>query len=88
MRRRPEEIKTRFEQQNKVMADYRAQADKPFEHEARLKGLLAKQAQLNAVLDLDKHEAQTVADSEGEKELPASFAAKVMAEERVAMAVH
>jgi hypothetical protein len=33
---------------------------RPFEHEARLKDLLAKQAQLNACLDLDKHEAQIV----------------------------
>jgi hypothetical protein len=31
-----------------------------FEHDARLKDLLAKQAQLNACLDLDKHEAQIV----------------------------
>ena len=31
-----------------------------FEHEARLKDLLAKQAQLNACLDLDKHGPQIV----------------------------
>jgi hypothetical protein len=30
--------------------DYRAQAVRPFEHEARLKELLARQAQLNATL--------------------------------------
>jgi hypothetical protein len=67
-----------------ALADYKAQMGKPFEHEARLKELLAKQAQLNAALDLDKHEAQTVAEPEGEKVVPASFAAKVMAESRAA----
>ncbi len=39
-------------------ADYQAQAQRPFEHEARLKELLARQAQLNAALDLDKSDAQ------------------------------
>ena len=34
------------------------QAQRPFEHEARLKELLARQAQLNAALDLDKSDAQ------------------------------
>jgi hypothetical protein len=55
--------------------------DRPFEHETRLKELLAKQAQLNAALDLDKHEAQTLGESE---EVPASFAVKVMAGNRAA----
>jgi hypothetical protein len=36
----------------KALADYQAQADKPFDHEARMNDLLARQAQLNAVLDL------------------------------------
>jgi len=49
-----------IERQEKALADYRAQLDRPFEHEARLRGLLARQAQLNACLDLDKHEAQIV----------------------------
>jgi hypothetical protein len=43
-----------------------------------------KQAQLNAALDLDKHDSQTVAEPEGEKTVPASFAARVMAENRAA----
>jgi hypothetical protein len=54
-----------------------------FEHEARLRELLVKQAQLNAAFDLDKHEAQAVAE-EPEKAVPASFAARVMAENRAA----
>ena len=38
--------------------DYQAQAKQAFEHEARLKELLARQAQLNAALDLHKSDAQ------------------------------
>jgi hypothetical protein len=38
------------------------QLGRPFEHESRLKELLAKQAELNAALDLDKHESQVVAE--------------------------
>jgi hypothetical protein len=54
-----------------------------FEHEARLKELLAKQAQLNAALDLDKHEAQVVAEeNDPEKAVPASFATRVLGETR------
>jgi hypothetical protein len=37
---------------------------------------------LNAALGLDKHEAQRVAEPEGENVAPASFAAKVVAESR------
>jgi hypothetical protein len=43
---------------DKTFTDYQAQANRPFEHEARLKELLARQAQLNAALDLDKSDAQ------------------------------
>jgi hypothetical protein len=42
----------------KTLADYQAQADRPFEHEARLKELLVRQAQINALLDFDKGERQ------------------------------
>lgn len=42
----------------KNLADYREQADKPFEHEACLKTLLARQTELNEALDLDKSERQ------------------------------
>jgi len=61
-----------------------AQAERPFEHEARLKELLVKQAQLNAALDLDKHDSQTVAEPEGEKAVQGGFAARGIADERVA----
>jgi hypothetical protein len=42
----------------KTLADYQAQADKPFYHEASMKELLVREAQLNAALDLDKNERQ------------------------------
>jgi hypothetical protein len=78
--RRAEEEQRDIEQKEKALADYKAQLNRPFEHEAKLKDLLAKQAQLNASLDLDKHDAQVVAESpEGEKAVPASFAARISA---------
>jgi hypothetical protein len=40
----------------KILTDYQAQANKPFEHEARMKELFVRQAQLNAALDFDKNE--------------------------------
>lgn len=45
---------------------------------------MAKQAQLNSALDLDKHEAQVVPeDREPEdKAVPAGFAARILAENR------
>ena len=52
------------EQQNRVariekeLADYQSQADRPFEHEERLKQLLARQSELNSFLDLDKGDQQ------------------------------
>jgi hypothetical protein len=58
--RRAEDEHHEIERHEKALADYRAQLGRPFEHEARLKDLLAKQAQLNALLDLDKHGAQIV----------------------------
>jgi hypothetical protein len=56
-----EERKDRLE---KALTDYRAQANRPFEHESRLKDLLARQAQLNAALDLDKGERQAAEPAE------------------------
>ncbi len=82
--RRAEEEQREIERQKKALADYRAQADRPFEHETRLKELQAKQADLNKLLDLDKHDAQVVAEPDGEKAAPASFAARVMAESHAA----
>ena len=45
----------------KTLDDYRAQAGRPFEHEARLTELLARQAELNAALDLEKGDQQAAA---------------------------
>jgi hypothetical protein len=47
---------------------------------------MVKQAQLNAALDLDKHEAQVVAETSDttEKTVPAGFTARVQAEDRAA----
>ena len=73
--------KREIERQEKALADYRAQLGRPFEHEARLKELLAKQAHLNAALDLDKHDTQAVADAEPEKPLD-GFVARINAENR------
>jgi hypothetical protein len=42
----------------KMLGDFQGQAGKPFEHEAWLKELLGRQAELNAALDLDKGERQ------------------------------
>lgn len=42
----------------KTLSDYQTQAKRLFEHEARLKELLARQTRLNAALDLDKSDAQ------------------------------
>jgi hypothetical protein len=42
----------------KMLADFTEQADRPYEHEARMKELLVRQAELNAALDLDKGERQ------------------------------
>jgi hypothetical protein len=56
----------RADQQNRIarlekeITDYRIQADRPFEHEEHLKQLLAQQAELNSLLDLDKGDQQGV----------------------------
>jgi N12 class adenine-specific DNA methylase len=63
LERRAEEEHNEIERQEKSLADYRGQLGRPFEHESRLRDLLAKQAQLNARLDLDKHEPQIVGES-------------------------
>ena len=54
----------------KALEDYRVQSDRPFEGEARLRDLLAKQADLNQLLDLDKGEQQA-ADEATSSELAA-----------------
>ncbi len=77
--RKAEEEQRDIERQEKALADYKAQLGRPFEHESRLRELLAKQAQLNAALDLDKHEAQVMDETieSEEKGIPATFAARV-----------
>jgi hypothetical protein len=84
--RKAEEEQREIERHEKALSDYKAQLGRPFEHEGRLKDLLAKQAQLNACLDLDKHDAQIVDEPREpeEKAVPASFAARVRAEDRSA----
>ena len=42
----------------KELVGYQAQAERPFEHEERLKQLLTRQAELNSALDLDKGDQQ------------------------------
>jgi N12 class adenine-specific DNA methylase len=84
--RRAEDEQHEIERQEKALADYQAQLGRPFEHEARLKELLGKQAQLNAALDLDKHETQTVAETDADKAV--GFGARVLAEERSGVAAH
>jgi hypothetical protein len=72
--------KERLARAEKMLADYQEQLGKPFEHEARLKELLVKQAQLNALLDLDKGERQVPPAAEDNAEPPgddASSPAKV-----------
>jgi N12 class adenine-specific DNA methylase len=61
--RRAEDEQIEIDRLEKALGDYRAQLGRPFEHQARLKDLLLKQAQLNATLDLDKHDAQIVPDT-------------------------
>ncbi len=79
--RRAEDEQREIERQEKALVDYRAQLGRPFEHEARLKDLLAKQTQLNACLDLDKHEAQIVDEpretGDGEPALPAPTRSRI-----------
>ena len=45
-----------------MLGDFTEQAGRPYEHEAKLKDLLIRQAQLNALLDLDKGEQQVAPD--------------------------
>jgi len=64
----------------KELADYRLQADRPFEHEERLKQLLARQAQLDSLLDLDKGDQQGTGPAPDDEDM--ERAAPVQAETR------
>jgi hypothetical protein len=70
-----QEHKLRLE---KNLADYQAQASKPFEHEARIKELILRQAQLNALLDLDKGDRQAAEPADDEVESPAAVPAALL----------
>jgi N12 class adenine-specific DNA methylase len=84
--RRAQDEREDIERQEKALAEYQSQLGRPFEHERRLKELLAKQAELNAALDLDKNErqiAQNSSDAEP-KDAPTTFVARLQAEDRAA----
>jgi hypothetical protein len=70
----------------KELHDYQKQADRPFEHEERLKDLLARQAELNSLLDLDKGDQQGAAPAAEKDELETerSVPAPVRVHEQVA----
>ena len=68
--RHAENDREQIERLEKTLSDYQGQANKPFDHEARLKDLLARQAQLNAALDLDKGEQQVAEAADGLAEAP------------------
>ena len=61
--RRAEDERQDIERREKALTDYRTQLNRPFEHGDRLKELVLKQAELNALLDLDKHDAQIVSET-------------------------
>jgi hypothetical protein len=50
----------------KTLADFQGQAGRPFEYEMRLRELVARQAELNEALDLDKGERQVAPAADGE----------------------
>jgi hypothetical protein len=52
------------EANEKKLTDFQAQVKKPFEHDARIQELVAKQKGLDASLDLDKSEDQVGAEGE------------------------
>jgi hypothetical protein len=77
--RRAEEDALKIERLEKQLAHYREQAGKPFEHEAKLKELLLRQAELNKALDLDKGERNQVAEAEAQEDGPSTDAERVTA---------
>ena len=77
--RKAEEEQRDIERQDKALADYKGQLNRPFEHEARLRELLVKQAQLNAALDLDKHESQVVSEARETEERVSGFVGRTQA---------
>ena len=87
LERHQEDDRKRVANLEKTRDDYAGQSNKPFEHEHRLRELLARQALLNAALDLDKGEQHQVAeavdgpepDIVSEPAPPGSFVARLAA---------
>jgi N12 class adenine-specific DNA methylase len=73
--------KSRVARLEKELHDYQMQEARPFEYEERLKDLLARQAELNSLLDLDKGDQQGAAPAadkdELETECPAAAPSRV-----------
>lgn len=55
------DLQDRVTRIEKELADYRLQADRPFEHEERLKALRVRQTELDSLLDLNKGDRQGAA---------------------------
>jgi hypothetical protein len=71
----------------KELVDYQSQADRSFEHEERLKQLLARQSELNSLLDLDKGDQQagdSAPDLTDESDISRAAPAKSRARDAVA----
>jgi len=68
-----EDERRRIEGLEKKLADYRAQTNRPLEHDARLKELVARQAELNAALDLDESDTQAAEPAEAAVQPPAEL---------------
>jgi hypothetical protein len=62
-------LESDIERDEKALAEYRLQSEKPFEHEDRLKELLAEQSRLNAALDLDKDDKQATTAENDDNEV-------------------
>ena len=65
---REKRLKSKLEQLKSDLAIAKGQAGKPFEQAERLKELLSEQAQLNAELNLNKHEDAIVDDGDEDEE--------------------
>jgi hypothetical protein len=85
--RAAEKEREEIERQEKALAEYKGQMNRPFEHEQRLKELLATQTELNRTLDLDKNERQVAPDDpQTEKEpISSTFVGRVQRERAAEM---
>jgi len=64
------EQRNRVARVEKELADYQSQSDRPFEHEERLKHLLARQSEINSLLDVDKGDQQGTDSAPDPKDEP------------------